>query len=90
MSQLFSLLPSQSIPDFLRLRLMTTKQIRIRLTIDELNELTKLADSCDLNPTALSAVFVKAAMRAAEENDGRLVLPLRFKVDLQPPTPKKK
>ena len=60
---------------------MTTKQIRIRLTTDELAELSKLAEGYDLNATALCGVFIKASIRAAVENDGRVILPLRFKVD---------
>jgi len=66
---------------------MTTEQIRIRLTTDELKDLKKLADSWDLNPTALSAVFVKSALRAIQENGGHMCLPLRFK--LEEPKPKK-
>ena len=60
---------------------MTTKQIRIRLTTDELKELEQLAESCDLNVTALAAVLIKAALRAVGDNAGRLILPLKFKVE---------
>jgi hypothetical protein len=60
---------------------MTTKQIRIRLTTDEMQELKKFADNCDLNAASLCAIFVKAALRAADECGGRLVLPLRFRVE---------
>lgn len=60
---------------------MTTQQIRIRLTTDEMGELKKLAKEFDLNVSALVTVLVKSALRAVVENDGRLALPLRFKVD---------
>lgn len=65
---------------------MTTQQIRIRLTTDELKELHKLAESCEVNVTALSAIFVKAAMRAVQANSGRMALPLKFQIveDAQP------
>ena len=60
---------------------MTTQQIRIRLTTEELKELQKLAKNCDLNVTALSAIFVKAAVRAVRANNGRLALPLQLGVE---------
>jgi hypothetical protein len=60
---------------------MTTEQIRIRLTTDELKELQNLAESCELSMTALSGIFVKAALRAIQANHGRLALPLQLKVE---------
>jgi len=62
---------------------MTTDQIRIRLTTDDIKELKKVAGSYDLNVTALCGVFVKAALRAVKENKNRLALPLRFRIEEQ-------
>ena len=60
---------------------MTTEQIRIRLTSDELKQLKGMADACDLTVTALSAVFVKSALRAVQDNGGLIPLPLRLRIE---------
>lgn len=59
---------------------MTTEQIRLRLVDDETALLRKFAERCGLQPTALAAVFVRAALHAIADNDGEIPMPLKFEV----------
>jgi len=47
---------------------VTTEQIRLRLTDEETHALRDLSARCGLAPTALAAVFVRAALRAVTDN----------------------
>lgn len=59
---------------------MRTEQIRLRLTDDETALLRELAGRCGLQPTALAAVFVRAALHAVAHNAEHIPMPLRFEI----------
>ena len=69
---------------------MQTDILHIRVPVEEMAELRKLADSVDLNPTVLGRFFVRAALRAAKANPQRLTLPVNFQIVEEPPTKPKK
>ena len=63
---------------------MTTEQIRLRLTDEETHSLRDLSARCGLQPTALAAVFVRAALRAVTDNQENIPMPLRFSISEAP------
>lgn len=62
---------------------METKQIKPRLAPDEMKEMERIAEECEVNPTALAGFFLRAAIRAAKRH-GRLRLPVDFEILEEP------
>ena len=59
---------------------MTTEQIRIRLTTEEMAQLKKLAQSVGLSPPAVMTVVASAGLKACVEAGNRLPLPMKFEI----------
>jgi len=59
---------------------MQTKQLHVRLTGEEMDDLKALAEQCEVKATALAAFFLRAALRAAKAHGRRLKLPPNFEV----------
>lgn len=59
---------------------MITKQVRVRLTAEELKSLESIAEQCGLNATALATVLLKSAVAAVKANNNRISLPLHFQI----------
>ena len=59
---------------------MQTKQLHIRLTVDEMAELDSIAKECETNPTVLAGYFLRASLRAAKSYGRRLRVPIDFDV----------
>jgi hypothetical protein len=59
---------------------METRQLHVRITIDEMDSLKRVAEKCQLNATALGVILIKSAIRAVVDNQERVPLPLELKV----------
>jgi len=63
---------------------MESKQLHPRLTPEEMDEMTRLAKQCEVNPTQLATSFIRAALRASKSYGQRLRLPIDFQIVDEP------
>ena len=57
---------------------METRVLHIRLETEHMESLQKIAEACEVTPTALGGFLIRAALRAIGKSNQRLKLPPDF------------